>query len=143
MSGYKDTINLPKTDFPMKAGLAQREPEMLAKWEAAGLYQKIQENRKDAPLYLLHDGPPFANGDVHMGTALNKILKDFVIKSRTMASSDPADGFASVLLRLLRHEGPIALFNGWLPTYFRLGPHAILTFPLFEAMRRWLGLEYL
>ncbi|NBS53446.1 MAG: isoleucine--tRNA ligase, partial [Spartobacteria bacterium] len=85
MSGYKDTINLPKTDFPMKAGLAQREPEMLAKWEAAGLYQKIQENRKDAPLYLLHDGPPFANGDVHMGTALNKILKDFVIKSRTMA----------------------------------------------------------
>lgn len=66
-----------------------------------------------------------------------------LIKSRTMASSDPADGFASVLLRLLRHEGPIALFNGWLPTYFRLGPHAILTFPLFEAMRRWLGLEYL
>eukprot|EP00900_Chrysochromulina_parva_P018996 jgi/Chrpa1/27098/Chrysochromulina_OHIO_Genome00011011-RA len=66
-----------------------------------------------------------------------------LIKSRTMASSDPADGFASVLLRLLRHEGPMALFNGWLPTYFRLGPHAILTFPLFEAMRRWLGLEYL
>jgi len=85
MSGYKNTINLPKTDFPMKAGLAQREPEMLAKWEGEGLYEKIQQRRKDAPLYLLHDGPPFANGDVHMGTALNKILKDFVVKSRTMA----------------------------------------------------------
>ena len=85
MSGYKNTINLPKTDFPMKAGLAQREPEMLSKWEGEGLYEKIQERRKDAPLYLLHDGPPFANGDVHMGTALNKILKDFVVKSKTMA----------------------------------------------------------
>ena len=85
MSGYKDTINLPKTDFPMKAGLAQREPEILAQWESSGLYAKIQERRKDAPLYLLHDGPPFANGDVHMGTALNKILKDFVVKSKTMA----------------------------------------------------------
>ena len=85
MSGYKQTINLPKTEFPMKAGLAQREPEMLARWEADGLYEKIQASRKDAPLYVLHDGPPFANGDVHMGTALNKILKDFVVKSRTMA----------------------------------------------------------
>lgn len=85
MSGYKQTINLPKTDFPMKAGLAQREPEMLARWEADDLYDKIQESRKDAPLYVMHDGPPFANGDVHMGTALNKILKDFVVKSRTMA----------------------------------------------------------
>lgn len=85
MSGYKNTINLPKTDFPMKAGLAQREPETLSKWEGEGLYEKIQERRKGAPLYLLHDGPPFANGDVHMGTALNKILKDFVVKSKTMA----------------------------------------------------------
>lgn len=85
MSGYKHTIKLPKTDFPMKAGLAQREPEMLAKWESEGLYRKIQEAGKDRPLYVLHDGPPFANGDVHMGTALNKILKDFVVKSRTMA----------------------------------------------------------
>ena len=85
MSGYKHTIKLPKTDFPMKAGLAQREPEMLQKWESEGLYEKIQEARKNDPLYVLHDGPPFANGDVHMGTALNKILKDFVVKSRTMA----------------------------------------------------------
>lgn len=85
MSGYKQTIKLPKSEFPMKAGLAQREPEMLERWEREGLYWKIQEARKDCPLYVLHDGPPFANGDVHMGTALNKILKDFVIKSRTMA----------------------------------------------------------
>jgi len=84
MSNYKDTLNLPKTDFPMKAGLTTREPEMLARWEQAGLYQQIQENRKDAPLFVLHDGPPFANGDVHMGTALNKVLKDFIVKSRTM-----------------------------------------------------------
>ena len=60
-----------------------------------------------------------------------------------MASTNPADGFATVLARLLRHEGPLSLFNGWWPTYFRLGPHAILTFPLFEAMRRAMGLEYL
>ncbi|MET0253096.1 MAG: isoleucine--tRNA ligase, partial [Terrimicrobiaceae bacterium] len=82
----KDTLNLPKTDFPMKAGLTAREPEILAKWESGKLYERIQEARKDAgKTYFLHDGPPFANGDVHMGTALNKILKDFVIKSRTMA----------------------------------------------------------
>ena len=66
-----------------------------------------------------------------------------LLKSRVMASSNPTDGFVSVLARLLRHEGPLALFNGWGPTYLRLGPHAILTFPLFEAMRSWLGLEYL
>jgi isoleucyl-tRNA synthetase len=68
----------------MKAGLTIREPEFLAKWEADGLYAQIQEARKDAPLYVLHDGPPFANGDVHMGTALNKVLKDFIVKSRSM-----------------------------------------------------------
>ena len=86
MTSYKDTLNLPKTDFPMKAGLTAREPEILAKWERGKLYERIQEARKDAgKTYFLHDGPPFANGDVHMGTALNKILKDFVVKSRTMA----------------------------------------------------------
>ena len=86
MSSYKDTLNLPKTDFPMKAGLTAREPEILAKWEKGKLYERIQEARKGAmKSYILHDGPPFANGDVHMGTALNKILKDFVVKSRTMA----------------------------------------------------------
>jgi isoleucyl-tRNA synthetase len=86
MSSYKDTLNLPRTGFPMKAGLAVREPEILAKWESEKLYERIQQARKDAAkTYILHDGPPFANGDVHMGTALNKILKDFVVKSRTAA----------------------------------------------------------
>ena len=66
-----------------------------------------------------------------------------LLKSRVMASADPADGFVQVLGRLLRNEGPLALFNGWLPTYCRLGPHAILTFPLYEAFRRLLGLDYL
>jgi len=82
---YKDTLNLPKTDFPMKANLATREPEMLKKWQEAGLYEQIQKARADAELFVLHDGPPFANGDVHMGTALNKILKDLVVKSKSMA----------------------------------------------------------
>lgn len=82
---YKDTLNLPKTDFPMKANLATREPEMLKRWQEAGLYKQIQAARADAELFVLHDGPPFANGDVHMGTALNKILKDLVVKSKTMA----------------------------------------------------------
>ena len=82
---YKDTLNLPKTDFPMKANLAAREPEMLKRWEESQLYQQIQTARADAELFVLHDGPPFANGDVHMGTALNKILKDLVVKSKTMA----------------------------------------------------------
>ena len=83
---YKETLNLPKTDFPMKANLAAREPEMLTKWQEAGLYEQIQSARADAELFVLHDGPPFANGDVHMGTALNKILKDLVVKSKTMAN---------------------------------------------------------
>src|SRR3954466_14498917 len=81
---YKDTLNLPRTDFPMKANLAAREPEMLRNWEEKGLYQEIQNSRAGRDLFVLHDGPPFANGDVHMGTALNKILKDFVVKSQTM-----------------------------------------------------------
>jgi isoleucyl-tRNA synthetase len=81
---YKDTLSLPRTDFPMKANLATREPELLKQWNEAGLYQQIQNARKGRELFVLHDGPPFANGDVHMGTALNKILKDFVVKSQTM-----------------------------------------------------------
>ena len=83
-TNYKETLNLPKTDFPMKADLITREPARLAKWESEMLYSRIQESRKDAPLFVLHDGPPFANGDVHMGTALNKILKDIIVKSKTM-----------------------------------------------------------
>ena len=85
MSRYRDTVLLPKTPFPMKAGLAQREPELLARWESEDLYGAIQKAREGAPKFVLHDGPPFANGDVHMGTALNKTLKDLVVKSKTMA----------------------------------------------------------
>ncbi|MES2598517.1 MAG: isoleucine--tRNA ligase [Verrucomicrobiota bacterium] len=82
---YKDTVRLPKTDFPMKADLVTREPQRLAKWEAGGLYQRIMKQSAGRPKFVLHDGPPFANGDVHMGTALNKVLKDIIVKSKTMA----------------------------------------------------------
>src|SRR5215475_10268394 len=81
---YKNTLNLPRTEFPMKADLAAREPELLRVWDETRLYQQIQKSREGRELFVLHDGPPFANGDVHMGTALNKILKDFVVKSQTM-----------------------------------------------------------
>src|SRR6478735_7929411 len=80
----KDTLNLPRTDFAMKADLVTREPERLKKWETANLYAQIQAARKDAEKFVLHDGPPFANGDVHIGTALNKILKDIIIKYQTL-----------------------------------------------------------
>ena len=82
---YKDTINLPKTAFAMKANLSNREPGMVKAWEDANLYQKIQQHTADRPVWILHDGPPYANGDIHMGHAVNKILKDMVIKSRLMA----------------------------------------------------------
>jgi isoleucyl-tRNA synthetase len=80
---YKDTLNLPRTDFAMKADLVTREPQRLEQWTAAGLYEKLQAARKDAPRFILHDGPPFANGDVHIGTALNKILKDIILKYKS------------------------------------------------------------
>jgi isoleucyl-tRNA synthetase len=82
---YKDSLNLPQTDFPMKAELARREPELLARWKSMDLYRRIQEHRAGAPLYLLHDGPPYSNGHIHYGHILNKILKDLVVKYRTMA----------------------------------------------------------
>ncbi len=81
---YKNTLNLPRTDFPMKADLVAREPQRLAKWEQARLYERIQAARAGAPKFVLHDGPPFANGDVHIGTALNKILKDIVVKYKSL-----------------------------------------------------------
>lgn len=81
---YTNTLNLPTTDFPMRANLPQREPDMLKYWESIDLYQKMQQNGADKPLYILHDGPPFSNGNIHMGTALNKILKDFINKSKSM-----------------------------------------------------------
>lgn len=81
---YKDTLNLPQTDFPMKANLNQREPEMLAKWEQNGLYAKLESSGKNKPLYVLHDGPPYANGHIHIGHALNKTLKDILLKVKRM-----------------------------------------------------------
>ena len=80
----KKTVNLPKTDFSQKANLGQMEPARLKKWQEAGLYKKVLEARKGCEKFILHDGPPYANADIHIGTALNKILKDFVVKSRSM-----------------------------------------------------------
>ncbi|MDY6853473.1 MAG: isoleucine--tRNA ligase [Thermodesulfobacteriota bacterium] len=84
---YKDTLNLPRTKFPMKANLSQKEPETLKEWGKLQIYKKIKELTQDRKQYILHDGPPYANGHIHIGTALNKILKDIIIKSKTM------DGF--------------------------------------------------
>jgi isoleucyl-tRNA synthetase len=81
----KTTLNLPRTDFPMKASLPQNEPRTLAQWEEGKLYERIQEARKLAPAYILHDGPPYPTGTIHLGTGLNKVLKDMVVKSKTMA----------------------------------------------------------
>ena len=84
-SQYKDTINLPNTAFPMKAGLPQREPKILKKWQELDVYHELQKQRADAPTYILHDGPPYANGNIHIGHAVNKILKDIIVKSRNLA----------------------------------------------------------
>lgn len=83
-SQYKDTINLPKTAFPMKAGLPNREPQILKKWAEIDVYHALQSQRADAPAYILHDGPPYANGNIHIGHSVNKILKDIIIKSRNL-----------------------------------------------------------
>jgi len=85
---YKATLNLPKTAFPMKANLAESEPKMLAWWEQFGIYKRLRHANVDRPLWILHDGPPYANGHIHMGTVLNKVLKDIVVKSRTMLGSN-------------------------------------------------------
>src|SRR6202451_674922 len=81
----KSTLNLPKTDFPMKAKLPEREPEQLAAWEKMALYHPIMESRAAAPVFVFHDGPPYPTGEIHLGTGLNKILKDMIVKSKTMA----------------------------------------------------------
>lgn len=85
---YKKTLNLPHTKFPMRANLAQREPEMLRAWEEMDLYQRIVEQAKGKPKYILHDGPPYANGNIHLGHVLNKVLKDIIVKYRIMAGYD-------------------------------------------------------
>ena len=88
MPEWKDTVNLPRTGFPMKASLQTAEPEAIARWDAMNLYGQVRDKRRGAPKFVFHDGPPYANGQIHLGTALNKILKDFVIKARTMAGFD-------------------------------------------------------
>ncbi|WP_431067570.1 isoleucine--tRNA ligase [Methylotuvimicrobium sp.] len=85
---YKTTLNLPKTDFPMKANLAQREPERLAAWNEIDLYQKIREEFAGRPRFILHDGPPYANGAIHIGHAVNKVLKDIIVKSKSLSGFD-------------------------------------------------------
>ena len=89
MAEYKHTVNLPQTDFPMKADLAQREPAMVKGWEERQIYAKLRETSRGRPRFVLHDGPPYANGTIHIGHAINKILKDIVVKSRSF------DGFDS------------------------------------------------
>src|ERR1035438_5755696 len=90
VADYKNTINLPNTGFPMKADLASREPGMLAAWERSGLYEKIRDIAKGRPSFVLTDGPPYANGTIHLGHAVNKILKDIIVKSRTLDGYDAA-----------------------------------------------------
>ena len=85
---YSDTLFLPKTDFPMRAGLPQKEPEILARWQKLGLYQRLRAAARDRPKFILHDGPPYANGNIHIGHALNKILKDVVTRSQQMLGFD-------------------------------------------------------
>ncbi|HWL05527.1 MAG TPA: class I tRNA ligase family protein, partial [Xanthobacteraceae bacterium] len=85
---YSETLFLPKTEFPMRAGLPQREPELLARWQQAGLYRQLREAGKSRPKFVLHDGPPYANGNIHIGHALNKILKDVVTRGQQMAGYD-------------------------------------------------------
>ena len=85
---YKDTLNLPSTDFPMKANLPNREPEIMGHWDNIKLYEEIRKKSEGSEKFILHDGPPYANGDIHIGHAVNKILKDIVVKSKTISGYD-------------------------------------------------------
>ena len=88
MTDYKDTLNLPQTDFPMRGNLAKREPEMLARWESEDIYGKIRAHASGREKFILHDGPPYANGEIHLGHAVNKVLKDIIVKSKTLSGYD-------------------------------------------------------
>jgi len=88
MADYKDTLNLPETPFPMRGDLAKREPQWVKEWQDKGVYRRLRAIAKGRPRFVLHDGPPYANGDIHIGTAVNKILKDMVVKSKTLAGFD-------------------------------------------------------
>lgn len=85
MANYKNTLNLPDTPFPMRGDLARREPVWIEQWHQSDLYGRIREASRGRPKFILHDGPPYANGDIHIGHAVNKILKDVIVKSRTLA----------------------------------------------------------
>jgi len=85
---YKDTLNLPRTQFPMKANLTTKEPEILNRWEEMDIYRQIRRVSQGREPFILHDGPPYANGNIHLGTALNKIIKDIVIKAKNMTGRD-------------------------------------------------------
>ncbi|KAI1692991.1 tRNA synthetases class I (I, l, M and v) domain-containing protein [Ditylenchus destructor] len=87
-ANWRDTVFLPKTDFPMKAGLAAKEPAILERWARIGVYDRLREQRKGRERFILHDGPPYANGDLHMGHAMNKILKDIVVRSQSLMGKD-------------------------------------------------------
>ncbi|MEL7624577.1 MAG: isoleucine--tRNA ligase [Clostridiales bacterium] len=120
---YNDTLNLPKTDFPMRGGLPQKEPEILARQEAADIYKLVQQSRAGRPKYVLHDGPPYANGNIHLGHALNKVLKDMIVKYKTMRGYDapyvpgwdthglPIEHRAMKDLGLKRHEIDTLVFR--------------------------------
>ena len=84
MKDYKDTLNLPTTEFPMRGNLPKREPEIKARWDQVDLYQKMLDCNEGRPSFVLHDGPPFSNGNIHLGTAMNKVLKDIINKSKSM-----------------------------------------------------------
>jgi isoleucyl-tRNA synthetase len=88
MADYKDTLNLPETPFPMRGDLARREPQWVKEWQDKGVYRRLRAVAKGRPRFVLHDGPPYANGDIHIGTAVNKILKDIIVKSKTLAGFD-------------------------------------------------------
>src|SRR6184192_870426 len=89
MADYKDTLNLPETPFPMRGDLAKREPQWVKDWKEKGVYRRLRQIAKGRPRFVLHDGPPYANGDIHIGHAVNKIVKDIIVKSRSL------DGFDS------------------------------------------------
>ena len=88
MADYKKTLNLPDTPFPMRGDLARREPLMLKRWQERKFYERIRKASRGRPGFVLHDGPPYANGDIHLGHALNKILKDIIVKSKSLAGFD-------------------------------------------------------
>ncbi len=88
MTDYKATLNLPQTDFPMRGNLAKREPEMLKRWQAMNLYGRLREQGEGHDKFILHDGPPYANGEIHIGHAVNKVLKDIIVKAKTLSGFD-------------------------------------------------------